>query len=73
MTTDARSVRVPEGCALTDDEILVALTRLAAAKAHGWADVSFSFDKGRMVRRGWLMLKDGREETPDRVTFGGPA
>lgn len=69
---DALTIRVPIGSllALELQEIAIALNQLNRAKQHGYADVTFTFDRYRMVKKGWLTLK-GPEDRGGGLQVGG--
>lgn len=62
-------VKIPVGAAIEKAEVIDALTKLNRAKEYGNADVLFTFDGGRMVKRGWIQLKD---EPRGGIQLGGP-
>jgi len=66
------TLKVPTKIALQREEVIVCLTRLNEACAYGSADVLFTFDQGRMVKRGWVTLKDPRgRETSSGLSLRG--
>jgi hypothetical protein len=62
-------VLVPVSAVITRDEVVVAVTKLNQAKASGDAEVLFTFSRGEMVKRGWVLLK--HEGNRRRLTSGG--
>lgn len=64
------SVLVPRAAVITREECVVAITKLNRAKEAGDAEVTFTFSRGEMIKRGWTLLKhDGA--LPHRLSAGG--
>lgn len=60
------------GTSIALEDLRSAITRLNHAAEYGHADVQFSFHDGRLVKRGWILLKDAREDRPPTaLTLGG--
>lgn len=63
------TLKIPKTVAIDREEVIAALTRLNHAAEYGEAEILFVFHKGRMVKKGWITL---REEGPGNgIQAGG--
>lgn len=68
---DGVVVRMPVETAVSQADLRVAITRLNDAAAYGHADVTFTFADGRLVKKGWILLKDQRDNGHRSSLVGG--
>src|SRR5262245_42629849 len=50
---------VPPGCAIELGDLVIAMEKLHQSAEYGNSDITFTFHEGRMVKKGWILLKDG--------------
>lgn len=52
------TLKVPKAAAILREDIIVSLNKLNLAIQYGHADVVFAIADGRMVKKGWITLRD---------------
>lgn len=70
---DYYTLKVPMSAAISREDIVICLDRLNQAVAFGYADVLFTVQDGRFVKR-WVTFKDradGRSPAKPMLTSGG--
>jgi hypothetical protein len=64
------TLKVPVKAAISREDIIISLNKLNVAIEYGFADVTFVIQDGRMVKKGWITLRDNQGRGGVRIGDG---